>query len=134
MTTRRQRSAWRNMGSLRKKLRRFPEEAQAPVRAAVRSVAERILDDAQRFVPKQRRVLMRALRIKYGRDGFTARIGYLGKRSVRRAYYAAFVEFGTRKMRAQPFMGPAFDANLQRGRRLFRKAIDEAIKRTIRTR
>lgn len=31
-----------------------------------------------------------------------------------KAYYGYFLEYGTSKMRAQPFMGPAFNANMSK--------------------
>lgn len=46
------------------------------------------------------------------------------------APYAAALEFGTSKMEARPYMGPARDAKRAEVTQLVRKAVDRAIKRS----
>jgi HK97 gp10 family phage protein len=46
------------------------------------------------------------------------------------ASYAAALEFGTSKMEARPYMGPARDAKRKEVTALVRKAVDRAVKRS----
>jgi len=43
------------------------------------------------------------------------------------AWYAKFVEFGTSKMAASPFMRPAFEHNIDKMPRIFKEMVDMAI-------
>ena len=51
----------------------------------------------------------------------------LGASIESRAKYSAFLEFGTRHMRARPFMQPA----LEQGKRRYRKMFKDAVKKWI---
>ena len=51
----------------------------------------------------------------------------LGASIESRAKYSAFLEFGTRHMRARPFMQPA----LEQGKRRYRKMFKDAVKKGI---
>lgn len=46
-------------------------------------------------------------------------------------FYGRFVELGTKKMPAKPFLRPAFDENVQEARKEIRKVIKEAVKRGL---
>ena len=51
--------------------------------------------------------------------------GYVGTNTA----YAPYVEYGTRKMAAQPFLEPAFEAGRKAASRIFGQAISRAIAR-----
>ena len=51
--------------------------------------------------------------------------GYVGTNT----HYAPYVEYGTRKMPAQPFLEPAFEAGRKAASRIFGQAIGRAIAR-----
>lgn len=48
---------------------------------------------------------------------------------IRDAYYASFVEFGTAKMAAQPFLRPAFDQNKERAVDAMKNRLEARIKK-----
>jgi HK97 gp10 family phage protein len=75
------------------------------VTEAVQQSAERVRDDAKARAPIATGKLFRDIRIKKSQDGLAAEITYTGKK---RAFYGKFVEFGTKKMPARPFLGPAW--------------------------
>jgi HK97 gp10 family phage protein len=54
-----------------------------------------------------------------------------GTKKTRGAYYAGMVEYGTSKMRAQPFIRPAFDANKDRIARMVQAGIRAGIDREV---
>lgn len=68
--------------------------------------AQPFLERMQQLVPVLSGGLRDSLGIAVSDDGLTAQVGPIGKD----AWRAHFVEFGTVKMAAQPFIRPAFDA------------------------
>ena len=51
----------------------------------------------------------------------------LGASIESRAKYSAFLEFGTRHMRARPFMQPALEQGRRKYREMFKKAVKDGI-------
>lgn len=83
------------------------------------------------------------IRVKVRKSDFAARVGIIGKRDMKRLFFARFVEFGTpspifkrgkmkgkprKPVAARPFMKPAFAAMAPR----MSKAIGDAVKRALR--
>jgi HK97 gp10 family phage protein len=104
---------------LEKKLRELgPDIARNALRAGVRAGANLIKDDAVRNAPEDTGTLKKATYIKHIRERSnnyqqTFFVGVRhGKKYAKRgqdAYYWRFVEFGTAKMSAKPFLRPAFE-------------------------
>lgn len=115
----RRRSGLRNVGKLRRTLRRLDPEVTRELRVAVEEGAEAILQDMVSLVPKDTGDLARALDQRTARDGLTARVGLLTKKKQQDNFHARFLEFGTKgapnknipPQPARPFMTPAFDLN-----------------------
>jgi HK97 gp10 family phage protein len=78
-------------------------KAAAGVRPLVRRAAVRTQRLAQAFAPKRTGFLASTIQTTSGSTGATGRVAAT-------APYAAFVEYGTSKMAAEPFMRPAADA------------------------
>lgn len=76
---------------------------KARIRSELQQVVSNNTKELQRLAAKEAPVDTGNLRnsIEFSINGLTGRI-------VSRADYSAYVEFGTRKMRAQPFMRPAY--------------------------
>jgi len=127
MSSQSQRSGIRGVSSLRKFLRRVPEEYTETIRKIVHEYGEIVLFEAQKAVPKRTGTLARELQVKYSRDGLTARVGIIGKRSLRRAWYGIFVEFGNAKVGPRPFLQPA----LRRNAEPFMREIEQELDRTL---
>lgn len=127
------RSGWRKVNKTRRLLRRLPKEMQAEVRGEMQAGADAILGDAKANVPTRTGRLRANLSAKASRDGLSAKIGIRGKRAGRRAFYGMFVEFGTVKMPARPFLQPAFEANRKRVSAGVRKALQSVLARAGRT-
>jgi HK97 gp10 family phage protein len=81
------------------------------VRKGIREGAKIILKPARKAAPKRTGLTRKAIKTKVmkrkkDRIGLNVQIGkgeYKGE-----TFYAAFVEFGTRRMKARPFLGPAY--------------------------
>lgn len=112
------------LDDLLKKLDRLPENLEKNVlRGAIRASATPIVKDAKARVPVlqtpdarrvagalRRSIHARSVQMKNGRltGGVTA--GGSDKSAGKKdTYYARFVEFGTAKMQARPFLRPAID-------------------------
>jgi len=124
--------------NVRRKLRKVPKELSKDIRKHVADTAKRIENDAKAAAPVDQGILRKYLTSKTSNDGFTALIGYRTKTARRKAFYAAFVEFGTSayhrgdkrlavnskttkilrrvvgSRKAQQFMFPAAEANRKR--------------------
>ena len=104
----RQRAGIKGVNGLRRTLRRAPDAVRDALRESITKGAQEIHAEALKMVAVgYTGTLGRELSYKVSRDGLTAKIGYLGKKAQRKAFYAPFLEFGTRHSPAQPYMGPA---------------------------
>ena len=127
MTTARQRSGILGVSKLRRVLRRIPAEYTEAVKLVVWQYGQQVLADARHMAPKRTGTLARELRVVYSRDGLTARIGIIGKRSLKRAWYGIYVEFGNSKMQPRPFLRTAWRQNVNPFIRDINKAIDKSL-------
>lgn len=152
----RRRRGYAQVSQVRRTLRRLPPEMTEEVKREFVEIAERIHADAQARVPVGATgVLKRWLQKRTGRDKLSAEVGFLTRPSKRRAFYAAFVEFGTKpsskgdmvprldrgrvRLRAagrshpgtrpRPFLGPAFHANRQEALERIHRAIRRALQK-----
>ncbi len=100
------------VGRLRQTLRRLPATIQAPVKAAIRDGAEEIRAEMLTRVPVRDGNLAAGIGFKVSGDKLSAKIGFFGKRVMRKVGWRAhFTEFGTIKAQAKPFMVPAMRAS-----------------------
>jgi len=96
-----------------------PDLSRNVLRAAVRAGAATVRAEAMNMVPQDTGRLRRAIYLKHIREKSSPhqQTFYVSVRAGKRyrkrdvdAYYWRFVEFGTAKMAARPFMRPAFEA------------------------
>jgi HK97 gp10 family phage protein len=128
-------SSLRGVPRLRRKLRRMEPEVRASVAAAVLEGAEEIRDEAKRRVPTDTGSLRDYIQVVRGAssDRLSWRVGVpvpktrRGKPKRQWPFYAIFIEFGTVRMRARPFLFPAFEARKRAVFARIRKAVDRAL-------
>ena len=89
-----------------KGLDKFIRKAQNKPREARRAVSAELQRSALRVERKAK--MTAAVDTGFMRNGiFVARVGMLRYKVTSPAGYSVYVELGTRKMKAQPFLGPA---------------------------
>jgi len=118
---------------LRRKLSRMPKEIQKDVEVGLRDGANIIFREAQATVRRRFDDLAEAMHIKRGTRGLSFQIGYWKKGNIRRwrkaGWRAKFIEFGTRTVRAFPFMGRAYFKNEKKIISRINRGVDRALKR-----
>ena len=123
----------RGVSKLRRKLSRMPKEVQKDVEAALRDGANLVFRDAQANVRRRFDDLAETMKIKRGSRGLSFRIGYWKKGNIRNwrkaGWRAKFIEFGTRTVRAFPFMGRAYFKNELRIISRIERGVSRALKR-----
>jgi len=89
-------------------LRKAEPEAKRAVANVLREKARAIKEDAKKRCPKDTGALSESIRYTVSRRTLTAAV-HAGGKKVRDidTYYAHFVEYGTKKMNARPFLIPA---------------------------
>lgn len=142
--------------SLRKKLRRMDPEITDGIKTEISSIAKEMETAMLGMVPVDQGDLAETIAHKLGRDGLTAVVGPGAasaqiKRGMKMSqqkykkdgtvtastarnnnvrfqlYKAHWIEFGTKKKAARPFIQPAFDINKDRFKRNVRAAVKKAI-------
>jgi len=134
-------------------LNQLPKEIQArPLRSAVSAAAKVIADDVKTQVPVETGTLKSAVyryrsrrnsttgretffvgirqgKAKYANTARNRRAGRVGKtyKTQGEAFYWRFLEFGTKKMQARPFLRPAFEANKQKAVEVMKERLSKAI-------
>jgi HK97 gp10 family phage protein len=146
------------LAALNKALLELPLQVRgAPLRTATRKAAMVIRNDARAKAPVDTGLLKREIitsrsrsQSAEGRETFVVMVKQLTKRYAntkanRRknrvgrkfkteglAYYWKFLEFGTSKMAARPFMRKAFEAKKEEAVRILQQELNDAIQKTAR--
>jgi HK97 gp10 family phage protein len=99
---------------------------------ALVELAEQIIEDAKALCPVDTGSLRRSIRYERDPDGGVVIAagggGVVNPRTRREVDYAAYVEFGTSRLPAQPFLQPALEKNLPNLEGLFSGKIEEAVR------
>lgn len=90
------RSRVSNADRLMRKLRRMPDEVTEAVKVEINAFATAVLRDAQALAAPSSRRVAANLKKAILRKGLRAEVGIRGKRGKRVAWFAHFIEFGTR--------------------------------------
>ncbi|MFJ6386448.1 HK97-gp10 family putative phage morphogenesis protein [Streptomyces sp. NPDC091972] len=114
---------------LKRRLEDLPDEIRQALAKGVQKSAEAIAEDVARNVPvdisgRDSHHLKDTVDIRYREDGLIAEIGWFDQQD----YYAAFVEYGTRRQAAQPTLGPA----LQRERGRYASRLTDEVRQALR--
>lgn len=123
------------MDDIIKKLKILPERVQKNVlTGAIRASTKPIIKEARNLVPKDSGTLKKSIGTKKRRSRDKNIIHFSvspQKGGKNNGWYAHFVEFGTVKQTAQPFMRPAFekkgDKTIDFTRDYMRKRIDKEL-------
>lgn len=141
---------------LQEALNQLPLKIQGkPLRSAVGAAAKVVMDEAKRRVPQDSGQLKKAIyrgrsrsmsgtgketyvvavrkgKAKYANTRKNRRFNRVGKTYQTRglAYYWRFLEFGTAKMPARPFLRPAFEATKEQAARVLKQKLAETIEIT----
>lgn len=129
---------------LRQKLRRIPVAARMEIAKAMEQSAQEVVDLARSLVPVDQGELRDSIgwswhgapqgsikigRLRAGANGGPGNLSIVIYAGDDEAFYARWVEFGTRKMAARPFFFPAYRAVRKRVRGRVTRAMNRAVKR-----
>lgn len=124
---------------LERKLRELPEKlAKNGLRAAVAAGSRLVASEARRRVPVDSGTLKRSIYTKQIREESNnqQQTFYVGSRHGKKeqakgrdAYYFPFVEFGTEKSPAHPFMRPAFESTKEKAVEAVKTKLAERIEK-----
>ena len=105
-------------------LPRFPKAARARTKLAAAAFADDVLRDMRSFVPVRTGALKDSLAVKPSADLLAGSIFHVAILAGKP--YWIFVEHGTSRMEARPFIGPALSMNMPEFRRLMARAVVDA--------
>lgn len=114
--------------SVRRKLRRVEQDVIKQVTDTIDEASKMLLGEAIARVPVKSGTLRDSLSIKKSRDGLSAKVGVIGRAKAKRAFYAKWVEYGTKNAPAKPFIGPAKAIVRQHYFRMLRQAVYRALR------
>jgi len=118
----------KGMPELTKALKRIGENIDDVLEEAVMAGAEVAREDASRRAPKRTGKLSRRIIAKIADQSHQMVASYVGPDET--VYYGKFVELGTKKTKAKPFLRPAFDENNKEIRKAVRNVLKSALKRS----
>ncbi|MFO8012125.1 MAG: HK97 gp10 family phage protein [Phycisphaerae bacterium] len=119
---------------IRRRLAALPRTVEKRiVRRAVREGAKIVREEAERRCPVATGRLRRTLTQRKGRQrrgSYTVAVQHNWKRYYGQVpFYGGFVEYGTRRMPARPYMRPAADAKQDEAGRAVIQSLQEGIER-----
>lgn len=125
-----------NGSDLIKALKQFPRNVNRNIMVgATRASANTIRDESRRRVPKRSRNLEKSIqaiqrKAKEGQITFTVTPAK-GVRQKYDGWYAHFIEFGTVKQSAKPFMRPAFESSADKALQVSKEYIANRIPKEV---
>jgi len=104
--------------------------AQAAMEDVSKKVADNIMDDAKRILTQKANTLSEGglidqFSVEPGKYSNTFLVWCQGPKKWKKPFHASFVEMGTYKDVAKPFMRPASKKNKRTADKLYQKALDE---------
>jgi len=136
------------------KLRRILTASENNVKVEMKKAADTLRDEMQARVPVKSGTLKNNITSAVAKNGLRAEAGIRGKKAKKAAFYAPWIEFGTKGhgikpetrkalafegvfamgadhpgIPARPFIGPAWDAKKPEIIKAVTKAIDSAVKK-----
>lgn len=119
---------------LQAKLAKLPKKVANKIqRQGIRKGAKIIQEEARRLVPRKSGLLRKSIKVRVpkkkrrGEIIISVQTGSLGDFKGK-SFYGAFVEYGTSKMAARPFMRPAADNKKQAATDAIVQSIREGIR------
>lgn len=121
-----------------------PRVAKNTLRRAVSAAATEVRNEARNRAPVDTGEMRRDIMVKRERDtkgemsakysvfvltGKKSRIKGMRRNVDRNSFYWRFMEFGTSKMAAKPFMRPAYEAKKEDAVRIIGEKLDEGIQK-----
>jgi HK97 gp10 family phage protein len=110
--------------ALRSTLESLPAELQSEIRGRMHTAGRQIEQEARDRVPKKSRDLLNSIGYRVSDSGLSVEVGSRG------VAYAAHVEWGTRKMKAIPWLYPAFRVGVKTLRRGLRETMADLPRKT----
>ena len=108
---------------------KIKKEVASNVKAAVHDVAKLIESTAKSGVPSKTGKLKRSIRtVETEKDGTFLAYVKAGSRSKGGAYYAGFVELGTERIKANPFLRRAIRKHKKAAQKKLAKAVKKALR------
>lgn len=104
------RAGVQGLSRLRRLLRRLPDDAKAEIRETLQTLGGLILREELARVSRDTGKGAAEIRMVTSRDGLSVKIGIIGKRSWKKAFHLLFLETGTTRMPARPWLWPAAEA------------------------
>jgi HK97 gp10 family phage protein len=125
---------YKKIDRVRKLLRRLPDEITAEVKKVISNSIQEIHYHQLQDVPKRTGQLARAIKYRIEKDGLKASSGLSNQQGFKREWRMAgwrghFVEFGTIKQAAQPFIFNGLRKQIP----VIKKEIKEAVKKALRS-
>lgn len=116
------------------KLRRLLQETEAGIKPAMQDSVNGLLKEVIMRVPRDSGNLEDNITGYVAKNGIRGEVGLRGKKARRMAFYAKFLEFGTKGQNgnprpAQPFLEPAWDYEKPKIVNRIEKVINGAIKK-----
>lgn len=121
----------KNTSELIRDLRKAKADVQDEARAVLKEQAGAIRRGAQGRCPVDKGTLKRSIRATVAKKKLEATVSAGGKVGGIDAYYAQFVEFGTKKAKAQPFLFPAARAHEQETEERLTAVMYEALRKGV---
>ena len=116
------------------KMRRLLQETDAGIKPAMQDSVNGLLKEVIMRVPRDTGNLEDNITGYVAKNGMRGEVGLRGKKARNRAFYARFLEFGTKGQGgnprpAQPFLEPAWDFEKPKIVNRIEKVINNAIKK-----
>ncbi|MHB9946995.1 hypothetical protein CF095_16670 [Clostridium botulinum] len=112
--------------------RKVQDMGKAGVRvenAALKKAGELIVEEAKNNVPFRKGNLKEGLKVsgvrKKGGNKFV--LAGIQKGDNSKIFYGKFLEFGTSKMKARPFMGPAYESKKEEAKEVIKQELRNAL-------